>query len=137
MPYLIALAAGLALGCQVVINSKLGAGLGSALWSSLASLQIAAVTLFLIQTASRAPWPSAAVDLVWRPSWRRLSDGVVVSVGRLGAASTVAVVVFGQMATTLPLDHFGFLMTSAQPISPLRLLGGGLLLIGVILVTRT
>ena len=59
MPYLIALAAGLALGCQVVINSKLGAGLGSALWSSLASLQIAAVTLFLIQTASRAPWPYA------------------------------------------------------------------------------
>jgi bacterial/archaeal transporter family-2 protein len=62
--------------------------------------------------------------------------GVVVSVGRLGAASTVALVVFGQITTTLLLDHFGFLMTTAHPISPLRLLGGGLLLIGVILVTR-
>jgi hypothetical protein len=75
------------------------------------------VTLFLIQTASRAPSlpPEAlpVVDPVWRPFWSRLSDKVVVNVDRPGAASTVALVVFGQMITTLLLDLV-FLMTSAH-----------------------
>ncbi len=144
MPYLIALAAGVALGCQVVINSKLGAGLGSALWASLASLLIGAVSLFLIQIVWRAPWPAAgSVTAISLWTWcggllgAAYLTGVVVSVGRLGAASTVALVVFGQISTAVLLDHFGFLMTTAHPISAPRVLGGILLLIGVILVTRT
>jgi bacterial/archaeal transporter family-2 protein len=142
MPYLTALAAGIALGVQVVINARLGAGLGGSLWASLASLQMGALALLLVQLLTRVSWPATST-IAEIPIWGWCGGllgavyltGVVSSAARLGAASTVALVVFGQMTMALLLDHLGILV-APHPASPLRILGGLFLFAGVLLATR-
>jgi len=55
-------------------------------------------------------------------------------VPKLGAATTISLIVVGQMLLSLTMDHFGWLGLPVQPISLLRLTGAGLLVLGVILI---
>jgi uncharacterized membrane protein YdcZ (DUF606 family) len=57
-------------------------------------------------------------------------------VPRLGAATTLAFVIVGQLAESAVTDHFGLLGTARHPISLVRLAGMGLLLARVVLVRR-
>jgi transporter family-2 protein len=60
--------------------------------------------------------------------------GSVVTAPRLGAASLVAVILAGQTATSLIVDHFGWVGFEESPITPGRLAGIGLVAAGVVLV---
>ena len=55
---------------------------------------------------------------------------------RLGVASTIVLMVAGQMALSLILDHFGFMGVPKQPIDWGRLAGVGLIVCGVLLIRR-
>jgi len=55
---------------------------------------------------------------------------------RLGAATLLALVVLGQLATALMVDHFGWLGFPQHPLSFVRLAGAALLFGGVVLITR-
>jgi transporter family-2 protein len=55
---------------------------------------------------------------------------------RLGVATTVAVLIAGQLAAALVVDHYGWLGVPRQPLGPLRLLGAALLVAGVVLIRR-
>jgi transporter family-2 protein len=61
---------------------------------------------------------------------------VVVLAPRLGAGTTIAAVVGGQMVASLMLDHFGWIGFPEHPVSALRLLGAGLVILGVALIQR-
>jgi len=52
----------------------------------------------------------------------------------LGAATLIALVVTGQMATAITLDHFGAFGLASHPVNLSRLAGAGLLIAGVILI---
>lgn len=58
----------------------------------------------------------------------------ILMVPRLGAAQVLSLIVVGQMAGSLLLDHFGGFGLARQPISGQRLAGGALLVLGVVLV---
>ena len=55
---------------------------------------------------------------------------------RLGAATLIAVSVAGQMFVSLLLDHYGLIGYPVHPVSAWRIVGTGLLLVGVALIQR-
>jgi transporter family-2 protein len=60
----------------------------------------------------------------------------VVAVPRLGAASLIAALIVGQLIGAMILDHFGLLGLQDTPMTPIRLGGAILLVIGMGLVLR-
>lgn len=58
----------------------------------------------------------------------------ILMVPRLGAATTLALIVVGQMTGALVFDHFGVLGIQQHAASPIRLAGAACLILGVVLV---
>ena len=54
----------------------------------------------------------------------------------LDATLMIGLIVGGQLVMAVILDHFGWLGYAQHPINPMRLLGVGLLVGGVLLVKR-
>jgi bacterial/archaeal transporter family-2 protein len=55
---------------------------------------------------------------------------------RLGAAAFIAAIVAGQLASSIALDHFGWMNLVQQPATLSRLIGALLVFAGVLLITR-
>ena len=55
---------------------------------------------------------------------------------KIGAASWLAITVFGQLVASLIVGQFGWLGFPVQPISVARVVGAALLLGGVLLIAR-
>jgi bacterial/archaeal transporter family-2 protein len=139
--YLFAVAAGAMLPFQFGINSVLARYVDGAARASLVSFVVgalallAAVLLFFrgvpsVEKAGEAPW------WVWVGGLLGAFYvlGSVVTAPRLGAATLVALILAGQAAASLTVDHFGFVGFQENPITPGRLLGIALVAAGVVLV---
>jgi transporter family-2 protein len=141
--YLLGLGVGIGLVVQVGMNSTLRATLGGALVAALISFLVGSAALAAFIAVTRTPLP-AREQLAAVPPWAWLG-GVLgafyvassVIVGpKLGAATLLALVVLGQLGTSLLVDHFGWLGFAQHPLTLLRLTGAALLLAGVLLITR-
>jgi bacterial/archaeal transporter family-2 protein len=53
---------------------------------------------------------------------------------RLGAMTVIALLITGQMLTSVAFDHFGLLGLTQRPIDMCRAAGAVLLILGVLLV---
>jgi bacterial/archaeal transporter family-2 protein len=134
---------GIFLPVQAGVNARLGASLGDPVATALVSFAIGTIALFLVVLALRIPMPIAAA---WSASawWSWLGGllgavyiaAAVVLAPRLGAATLVAAVVAGQMVASLVLDHFGWVGFPEHPVNGIRLVGAGLVILGVVLVQR-
>jgi bacterial/archaeal transporter family-2 protein len=140
---LLALVAGACLPAQAGINAGLVRWAGSAVIAAAVSFAVGTVALGAYTLAARLPLPSFAQ--AGQEPWWAWSGGVlgafyvsaiIFVAPRLGAASTLALVVAGQMAASLVLDHFGWLGFRVQPANIPRLLGALLLVGGVVLMRR-
>jgi transporter family-2 protein len=60
----------------------------------------------------------------------------VVLVPRFGVALTFSLIVAGQMAITLVLDHYGFLGVPVKGVSAMRLLGVVMIIAGVVMIRK-
>jgi transporter family-2 protein len=61
---------------------------------------------------------------------------VVVLTPRLGVATTIALVVAGQMLASVAIDHYGLFGVPLRPVNAARGLGAALLVAGVVLLRR-
>lgn len=141
--YLLGLGVGIGLVVQVGMNSTLRATLGSALAAALMSFLVGSGALAVFIALTRTPLPARA-QFAAVPAWAWLG-GVLgafyvassVIVGpKLGAATLLALVVLGQLGTSLLVDHFGWLGFAQHPLTLMRLAGAALLFAGVLLITR-
>ena len=140
---LLAVFVGLLLPVQTGVNAQLHTSLGHPIATALVSFGVGVVGLLVAVLGLRIPVPLAEA---WSQSaWWQWSGGllgaiyialVVVLAPRLGAGTTIATVVGGQMVASLLLDHFGWIGFPEHPISGLRLLGAGLVILGVALIQR-
>ena len=137
---LLAVCVGALLPLQALINARLGQLTLGPLFASLASFAVGTVALLALWLAWR---PGGAVGLPQAPWWA-WTGGLIgalfvvsatVLVPRLGAAALICLVVAGQLAGSLLLDHFGVLH-ARQPVDPLKLLGMVLVGAGMLLVVR-
>lgn len=141
--YLLGLGVGIGLVVQVGMNGTLRALLGSPIVAALISFVVGSIALAGFVAVTRAPLPVRA-QLAAVPAWAWLggilgafyvASSVIVG-PRLGAATLLALVVLGQLGTSLVVDHFGWLGFAQHSITAVRLLGAGLLFAGVVLIVR-
>ncbi|MEN3229837.1 DMT family transporter [Methylorubrum rhodesianum] len=143
LPSLLAVAAGVSIVFQQVLNTRLRTDLGSAAWAGFASYAVGLACMALLILTLRDPLPSASVAA--RLPWWAWSGGVfgalfiglaIVLVPQLGAAAFIALLVAGQMLASVAFDHFGWMGLAQRPLDGPRLVGVALLVGGVILIRR-
>ena len=141
MSYLLVVLAGLSVAVQQVLNADLRTALSSPLWAGLISYLGGTLVFLGILVASGGPWlTSAGIARTSWPSWTGGLFGATfigisaVMVPRLGAASTLALIVAGQMLGSLIFDQVGLMSVPEHPLTPLRLVGAACVVVGVVLV---
>jgi bacterial/archaeal transporter family-2 protein len=138
---LLAVLAGASVALQQVLNANLRAHLGSPWWAGSTSYLVGLTAMLAI--ALLAPGPRFGESVIGNVPWISWTGGLfgaifigiaILMVPRLGAATTLALIVVGQMAGSLAFDHFGLLGIAQQPASVTRMAGAAFLILGVVLV---
>jgi transporter family-2 protein len=141
-PHLLAVLVGVALTVQVGMNATLRFGLGSPVLASVVNFAVGLAALVAIAIASGARVTPGATSSV--PAWAwfggLLGAAYVASTTvlgpRLGAAAFLALTLAGQMIAALAVDQYGVLGFPQNPVTPARLAGAVLLVVGALLVIR-
>ncbi|MCB4770202.1 DMT family transporter [Ancylobacter sp. Lp-2] len=142
--YAIVIGAGIAVAFQQVLNANLRADLGSPYWAGFVSYAVGMLVMITVLLATGSSLPSATA--INRTSWWSWSGGlfgavfilaVIFAVPRVGAATTLALIVVGQMLGSLAFDHYGILGLPQQSVSMARLAGVALLVAGVFLIQKS
>ena len=133
---------GMLAGLQAPTNARLSAAAGSPVNAAFLSFLVGTLVLGAAAVALQArPDMQAVKGLPWY-IWLGGAYGAVFvaaaawGVPQLGVAMVITLLVAGQLAMSLVIDHFGALGVPRQPISPGRILGVLMVIGGVILVRR-
>ena len=128
--YALALGAGVSVAVQQVLNGALRATLGSPAWAGFVSYLVGLLTMIVVLFAlgERLPSWKAVADTPWWAWSGGVLGGVfillmILLLPSLGAATLIALVVAGQMAIAIALDHFGafgLAIASGQHFAPRR-----------------
>jgi len=139
--YLLVIAAGSSVAFQQVLIANLRLQIGSAWWAAVASYLVG--LLFTLAVAMIMPGPKLFEVLPKTQNWLPWAGGIfgaiflaitIMMVPKLGAATTISLIIVGQMALSLVMDHFGLLGLPIQSISLTKLAGAGFLILGVALI---
>lgn len=139
--YLLVVAAGASVALQQVLISNLRVQIGSAWWAAVASYLVG--LLFTLAIALVAPGPKFNELIPKNGDWLPWTGGIfgaiflaitILMLPKLGAATTISLIIVGQMTLSLIMDHFGLLGLPVQPVSLLKMAGAGLLILGVALI---
>jgi transporter family-2 protein len=133
--------AGALLPVQSGLNMQLAKNLGHPLWGALASFCVGTLLLavYALLTGVRLPSP---LQMSSSPYWMWIggafgaffvATAVIVS-PRLGAATSVALFVAGQLVMSVLLDHYGAVGFPTHPLNIWRVLGTVLIVVGVVLI---
>lgn len=139
--YFAALGAGVSVATQQVLNGGLRTALQSPAWAGFVSYLGGLATMIVVLVVLREQVPSW--KLVSATPWWAWSGGVlggvfillvILLLPSLGAATLLALVVAGQMAAAVTMDHFGVFGLETHHISLSRLIGIALVIAGVVLI---
>lgn len=131
--------AGSFLPMQAGVNARLAQFVGGPVRASMVSFGVGAVALFLIvllfyrsegHRAGAAPWWAWAGGLLGA---FYVTSTVVVPV-RIGAAAFFGILVAAQLVTSVVLDRFGAIGFPKHDLTPGRLIGVAMLIVGAVLV---
>ncbi len=133
--------AGSLVAMQAPINAMLARALGSTILAASMSFLAGLIVLGAVSAAT-----VRGVDPVWRetPLWLFVAGGclgamfvasIIVLTPQLGAARMLALVVAGQLATGLMIDHFGWFGLAVQEISVGRVAGALVVIAGAVLLS--
>jgi transporter family-2 protein len=141
--YVLAFFAGVVLIVQVGVNTTLRNALGAPVMAALVSFLVGSVALVVFLLVTRAPWP-AREQWAAIPWWAWFGGllgafyvvSTIIAGPRIGAAALLALIVLGQLVTSLLVDQFGWLGFPQHSMTALRLLGALLLFSGVLLIVH-
>jgi len=138
---------GIFLAFQVGVNAQLRIWVGHSIYAMLisifVSLCIGTLIVFLYSLTSSLPWPS--FEKLRQAPWWIWAVGIlgafyvwftIILAPRLGATVLVGLIVAGQLIASLVIDHHGLIGFPHHPITFLRIFGGILLILGVILIRQ-
>ena len=141
MLYFLVIAAGASVAFQQVLIANLRMQVGSAWWAAVASYLVG--LLFTLAIALIVPGPKMT-DIIprggdWLPWFGGIFGAIflaitILMVPKLGAATTISLIIVGQLTLSLVMDHFGLLGLPIQPVSAIKMLGAGFLILGVVLI---
>ena len=138
---LLAFVTGAGVAAQSVINSRLRLLLGGPIWAAAAQFIVGLLLLLLVAMASRQPTP-VTIGLGGAPWWVWTGGAfgatfivvTIVLTAKIGATLTLASIIVGQLTAALVVDHYGLFGGTVVRLTPLRLTGVALLLVGVMLI---
>jgi len=138
---LLALMTGAGVAVMAVINARLRVVLGGPFWAAGAQFMVALLLVLSVAVLTRQP-AMTTTGLARAPWWVWTGGAfsatfIVVSIvltPKLGTALTLASIMVGQLAAALVVDHYGLFGGTMIRISPARVLGVALLLLGVVLI---
>ena len=137
---LLGIFSGLITPVQTAVNTRLGRSIGSPLRASLVSFSVGLAAMLTL-TLLLGPYPLIPATAANGPWWMWLAGvfgvtfltGNVLLLPKLGSLRTVIMPVTGQIVMGLLIDAFGWFGTTSQLISPLRIVGAVITLIGFLL----
>lgn len=141
-PHVMAALIGAGLTVQVGMNATVRFAIGSPVLAAIVNFVVGLAALALVAAASGARWvPGSAASV---PAWAWFGGllgaayvaATTVLGPRLGAAALLALTLAGQMVAALLVDHYGVIGFPQSPVTPTRLLGAALLVVGVVLIMR-
>ncbi|GAA2237992.1 DMT family transporter [Rarobacter faecitabidus] len=127
---------------QTAVNGTLGVRAGSPIFAALVSFLVGTACLLVINLAART-WRSVVTADAERPRPALFAGGLLgalfvagaaYAAPTLGTSMTVSLVLLGQLVASLLIDHFGWLGARRRPVTRTRLMGAGIVLVGVALV---
>lgn len=131
---------GAAITVQAGLNAQVARILGHPLWATLVSLAVSVISILPMLLLFRAGVPNfAGVNAA--PWWIWIGGALgaffitaaLISAPQLGAVTFIAAVVTGQLIVSLVLDQYAIAGFPERPVSLVRILGVGLVILGVIL----
>lgn len=133
---------GAATALQAPTNAKMMTAVGSPVNAAFVSFAVGTAALGILAVLFQArPDMVAARNLPWYAWVGGLYGAIFVvaaawGVPRLGVATTIILMVAGQLLLSVVLDHFGAMGMPKQPISWGRVAGVAMVLAGVLMVRR-
>lgn len=135
--------AGASLAIQPAMNSKLAEGIGSSLLASLISFASGTVLLLLLCASLKEHRPCISrIFTEKRPLWTWSGGliGVCIVVGQtlmvkhIGVGLLTILNIFGMLACSVVIDHFGLLGAEKRPINLQKAIGLVMVIGGIILI---
>ena len=139
----LALLAGMMMPTQAVINNRLAGFLESPVLAAFVSFVVG--TLALLVYIIAAGIPLGNLTSLKNASFILWTGGILgaffvtsaaILVPKLGVALTFSLIVGGQMAVTLVLDHYGFFGAPVKEVNTMRMLGVAFVIAGVVLIRK-
>ena len=133
---------GAATALQAPTNAKMMGAVGSPVNAAFVSFAVGTAALGILAVVLQArPDMAASRALPWYAWIGGLYGAIFVvsaawGVPRLGVATTIILMVAGQLLLSVVLDHFGVMGMPKQPISLGRVAGIGLVIAGVLMVRK-
>jgi len=136
---ILALSAGAAIATQAVVNGQLAVGIGgNTVAAALISFVVGTVVLAIIAFSRGGVGDTLAAlpsQTLWKYLGGFLGAGFIFSTTflapRIGLTSLLALIILGQLTASMTIDHFGLLGAIQRQVTPIKLCGALLLLIGV------
>lgn len=139
-PLIAVLIAGIGVAVQPPTNAALARTSGSVWLAALVSFAVGTAALLAVWAVDRTPL-SALRGAPWWAWFGGLYGAAFVAAlafaaPRLGLAVTLTIAVASQIATAVLVDRLGLFGLPEQPITPGRIAGIALVLLGIVLVRR-
>ena len=138
---LLAMMAGVSFVMQQAVNADLRTALGSAAWAGFVSYLGGTLCMLVFAFVMRDAIPT--LGTISKSNWIAWTGGFfgaiyiaasIFLVPRIGTATFVALLVAGQMLSSLAFDNYGLLGVPQHPVTFARLLGTIFLIGGVTLI---
>lgn len=138
-PVLAVLVAGLCLAAQAPTNAALARGTGSILFAAMVSFAVGTALLLAGWIATpRVSIPRASQIELWMLAGGAFGAFYVAALAyaapRMGIAGALTLALLGQLIGALLIDRFGLFDVAPISISPRRLGGAALVVVGALLV---
>lgn len=143
--YLLSLVSGFALTLQVGINGELRSKIGNPILSSLISFAVGALGLAMVFffTVLNGSSSLPTANNIKNISWWMLTGGLlgafyifttIFASPKIGFANMFSLVICGQIILAVTFDHFGLLGNQIHSLTPIRVIGIILLILGVYII---
>jgi transporter family-2 protein len=133
---------GAATALQAPTNAKMMTAVGSPVNAAFVSFAVGTAALGILAVILQSRPDMAAARALPAYAWVGGLYGAIFVVAaawgvpRLGVATTIILMVAGQLLLSVLLDHFGAMGMPKQPVSWGRVAGVGLVVAGVLMVRR-
>ena len=141
IPLIAVVLVGVGIAIETPTNALLGKTWGSALWASLLSFVVGALVLGVAAAVTRPRLPTGWLTAAPWYAWIGGMYGAAVVLAsawatpKLGAGTTLVVIVASQVGLGVALDNFGVLGLAPHPAGWLRMCGVAVVVVGALLVS--